>query len=103
MLLALLCCIHFSWKKHLGSHLSQTAGKLLIIPYGVTWLYVITDLLAVRAYVLAAIMAGPESLLSPLSQTMQDDADDNLQRFFFISQCAGSVTLALNVKLFRQY
>ncbi|TBU40617.1 hypothetical protein BD309DRAFT_992960 [Dichomitus squalens] len=86
----------FIWQKHLGSWLSQTAGKLLIIPYGVTWLYVITNLLGVKAYILEAISAGPGSLLSPPASTELDDADRSLQRFFFISQCVGSVTLTLN-------
>ncbi|EJF55987.1 hypothetical protein DICSQDRAFT_130344 [Dichomitus squalens LYAD-421 SS1] len=90
----------FIWQKHLGSWLSQTAGKMLIIPYGVTWLYVITNLLGVRAYILEAISAGPGSLLSPPASTEPDDADGSLQRFFFLSQCVGSVTLTLNVKLF---
>nr|VWO97902.1 Uncharacterized protein [Ganoderma boninense] len=65
-----------------------------------SWVYLVTNILSVKAYILQAVLASPGALFGiETFSTERDQIEESLSHYYSIAQCAGTATLTLNVSL----
>ena len=70
----------------------------LLALYISSWVYLVTNVLSVKAYLLQSILESPGALYGiGNSNAERNGIEDKLMHYYSIAQCAGTATLTLNV------
>ena len=72
----------------------------LLALYISSWVYLVTNVLSVKAYLLQSILESPGALYGiGNSNAERNGIEDKLMHYYSIAQCAGTATLTLNVSV----
>ena len=84
------------WRK-IGPSSFGLAFNLLAL-YISTWVYFMTNVLSIKAYLLQSILESPGALYGiGNSNAERNQIEDSLMHYYSIAQCAGTATLTLNL------
>ncbi|KAM5536741.1 hypothetical protein V8D89_009580 [Ganoderma adspersum] len=84
------------WRK-IGPSSFGLAFNILAL-YISTWVYFVTNILSVKAYLLQSILESPGALYGiGNSNAERNRIEDSLMHYYSIAQCAGTATLTLNI------